>query len=242
MTSLLRPLAVGEILDGAFALYRRHFVLLVLTAAAVFVPLGLIGMVVPLLGFMGSILAPFLINGALIWAASEFIHEREITMGAALKVGLKRLVPLAIMSLAYGLIVSIGFVLLIIPGLMALVYFFAYQQIVVIERRLNFLDRSVSLVKGGFWKCTAVVLIATIIVALPSIILAVGSLTLTEQLQTEVITFGWQQLAQFGLSCLTLPFTALVTTLLYYERRVTVEGLDVARSAETLERSIRAAQ
>ena len=34
----LRPLSIGEILDGAFTIYRRNFVLLVVTSALLFAP------------------------------------------------------------------------------------------------------------------------------------------------------------------------------------------------------------
>ena len=45
----LRPMAIGDVLDETFRLYRRHFVSFVLTIAVVAVPAALLGLIVPVL-------------------------------------------------------------------------------------------------------------------------------------------------------------------------------------------------
>ncbi|QDU68588.1 hypothetical protein [Engelhardtia mirabilis] len=245
MSSLLRPMSVGEVLDGSFALYRRHFLRVVTIPALIYTVVFGLGVLMPMLGILAGIVVQPLIQGALVWSASELILDREPALRPALKVGLVRLIPLLLVTMFHSMIVTTGFFLLIVPGLIAATYFFPFQQVVVLEKRMNFLDRGVKLVRGGFKKCLGVIVISYVIAMLPTSIMVVGVVALDQQVmglsQDSPLTFGWMQAAQYGVSSLVFPFTILVTTLLYYERRVSAEGLDVERSAAALERSVASA-
>lgn len=240
MANLIRPLSIGEILDGAFGLYRRHFLLLVGPVAVLLIGTSLLGLVSPILSTVLLIPATIYSQALLVGMSSELIRGRSPGVGESLVESLKNLIPFALVWLAYTILTGIAFLMLFIPGLLAAVFFFAYQQTVVIEKRVNFVGRGFELVRGGFWKCAAVVLLTLIIAGLPGALLLVGALSSSEQLASlsSPGTFSLYNLAGVAVGALTHPFSALATTLLYYERRVSVEGLDVQESAEALERSI----
>jgi hypothetical protein len=139
MVQMNRPLGLGELLDGAFRLYRASFARLVLTAAIFLVPVGvlstlLLGATVgdftqlllqaggePVngefdagLGAAGAYIAIGLLGNlamALAYAAltaqvAGLLQGEELTTGASVRRGVRRLLPLIGLALAVGLAVA----------------------------------------------------------------------------------------------------------------------------------------
>ena len=75
-----------------------------------------------------------------------------------------------------------------------------------------------------------------IIVFLPQIVLNVGGAVVfsVDALSGQVVPPPLILVGQVLLSALTVPFTASLQTLLYYEQRVRKEGFDVAHTAASL--------
>src|SRR5215211_4173917 len=132
-TGMLRPLSTGEVLDASAALYRRKFAQLMTVA--------LITQALPLLwgiyytnrvqsgAVLGlSSLSLFAISmllsialGSLGTAASTFIVAesylgRDISTGEAFRRALPFLGKIALMALLTSLLTGLGFLLLLVPG------------------------------------------------------------------------------------------------------------------------------
>ncbi len=279
MSQLIRPLGVAEILDGAFTLYRRHL--------GILLGLGMIFHALPALAALGSTtLAQVLVvfggpfyDAALIFAAAELIQGRTVRPGAALSVGLRRFVPLWLLTIIFGVsflpamlvsglavfagttavgiagAASGGGVLVAIlslpviamaalPIVWWLLSLFAWRQVVVVEGEWNIFRRSFSLARGGRRQILAVALIGWLLLTMATLPLGVGML-LSGDLDAIVsdADTGMEQplslvLLGFLATVLTRPFTHLLYTLLYFSRRVQVEGLDVERSVEDLESTL----
>jgi hypothetical protein len=265
MSSLLRPLTTGEILDGAFGLYRRKLPWMAAAGVNLYAPFLLLVPFDPTLAlWLSTGVWPWLL-GALIWQSAEIIQGREPRIGRALLTGLKRYFPFLANLLLYGLMLAVlavpstlvvlgamalwpplGLVavLLLLPlGLLFLTLFFAWQQVVVLERGWDFPLRSPRLARGAWFKIAFVTVLGMVIAALPGMAVNVGSLWASGTLASLADPEGPQQSAvsvigQFTVNVLVAPFSALLVTLLYFERRVQVDGLDVERSVEVLERSL----
>jgi hypothetical protein len=279
MSQLIRPLGVAEVLDGAFTLYRRHL--------GILLGLGMIFHALPALAALGSTtLAQVLVvfggpfyDAALIFAAAELIQGRTVRPGAALSVGLRRFVPLWLLTIIFGVsflpamlvsglavfaganaleiagAASGGGVLVAIlslpviamaalPIVWWLLSLFAWRQVVVVEGEWNIFRRSFSLARGGRRQILAVALIGWLLLTMATLPLGVGVL-LSGDLDAIVggANTGMEQplslvLLGFLATVLTRPFTHLLYTLLYFSRRVQVEGLDVERSVEDLESTL----
>jgi hypothetical protein len=279
MSQLIRPLGVAEVLDGAFTLYRRHL--------GILLGLGMIFHALPALAALGSTtLAQVLVvfggpfyDAALIFAAAELIQGRTVRPGAALSVGLRRFVPLWLLTIIFGVsflpamlvsglavfaganaleiagAASGGGVLVAIlslpviamaalPIVWWLLSLFAWRQVVVVEGEWNIFRRSFSLARGGRRQILAVALIGWLLLTMATLPLGVGVL-LSGDLDAIVsdADTGMEQplslvLLGFLATVLTRPFTHLLYTLLYFSRRVQVEGLDVERSVEDLESTL----
>jgi hypothetical protein len=102
------------------------------------------------------------------------------------------------------------------------------------------LRRSVRLVTGAWWRTFGILLLVTVLVAVISQILALpfaaASLFFTDFESTgtpSLAALSFQALGGVVASIVTTPFSAAVTVLLYVDRRIRREGLDIelARAA-----------
>src|SRR2546427_2933896 len=123
----LRPLGVGEILDGALTIYRRHFI--------TFVALGVIvlGLPVvltiyahspvpqqhPVILFLAAVMQYFaglLLTAGVIRVISDFYLGREASLAQALALGAQKVWPLFVVGLGKAIVIGLVF---IVPGFLA---------------------------------------------------------------------------------------------------------------------------
>ncbi|MEU1124365.1 glycerophosphoryl diester phosphodiesterase membrane domain-containing protein [Streptomyces sp. NPDC005899] len=144
---------------------------------------------------------------------------------------------------------AVGFVAACVIALWLMVRFTLAAPALMLERQpvLTSLRRSAKLVRGSWWRIFGIlaltyllVIVVTLIIAVPFGIVAVtvDSDGLSEFLSNDSPDFGWPFLVITGIgevivSTLTYPFTAGVIALLYIDRRIRREALDLelARAA-----------
>jgi hypothetical protein len=262
--SHLRPLSFGEILDGAFVLYRRHFSTFFTTAIIPLLPVALLwGVFGYLTGGAGEFTASFgllflavypvmivgtmLVWGALIHETSRAVEGGSIDRGEAYRVSLRRMLPGIAAGFLFLILCGLGMVLLIVPGILVCIALFATWHVVVIEGRgpVEALSRSRELARGAWGRIFGVMLVATIIIMIPSML--VGATT-GAMLAGAVLTSGdpdavagamgtfsaVNNVLSILLSALTTPFLTAALTVLYYDRRVRTEALDLEMATERL--------
>ena len=269
--SQLRPLSIGEVLDGAFTIYRRQFASLFLTALVPQIPM--IAALALYYAFLGSIAtssaansepstatlvmigiaAVILIPAAIIGSATAvgavtFQTARAytgapVTTREAIQRGLNRSLPLVGAYMVVGILAFFGLFAFIVGAFVVMLAAFAVAPAVVLERRgpVEAMSRSWALVKGAWGEVFLVAFLAYMIAALPG--MAVGMITTVGGLvlaggNADADTFMAAQAEGQVLSqltrTLTIPFSIGTTVLLYYDRRVRTEALDVQMMAESL--------
>jgi len=230
----LRPMAATEILDGAFTIYRRHFTTLVVTAFVPILPgLLLIALSRPLGQFV-QVLGNVIVMGALVFQASEVAQGRAPQIGASLELGLRRFFPMLLGLLVYTLLVTIGLVALIVPGVCLFCMCFAWEPVIVLENRWAFFSRSRSLARNEWGKISGVMFIAFVIAFLPGLALHLSAMSL---LGVSYVVASQSLVVVLGasiLGALVAPFSNAVVTLLYYDQRVRKEGLDLQLAVDAL--------
>jgi len=109
-------------------------------------PIAFIGLIVAILA--GIIFALAIIN--LVYRVAEGKTE---TFKTSMSYAFKNYLKYLWVSFVLGLILVIGYIFLVIPGIIASVFFFAVPAIFIIEdnHTLNVLKRSSELVSGYFW-------------------------------------------------------------------------------------------
>lgn len=86
----LRPLSIGEILDGAFALYRRHFVVMVATVAVLTAPGTLLQVEFPTVGGLVMSIGTVIALVALTGQTSDALLGGQPELASGLMFGLRR--------------------------------------------------------------------------------------------------------------------------------------------------------
>jgi len=243
----LRPLSKGEILDGAFTLYRRHFIAFFAVMVAIMVPAAAARLAAPEWGGLANSVLYFAAWGATVRVASDAVLGRPPSIGGAIGTGARKLVPLLLNYVVLLLAIGVGLVLLVVPGLLVAIMGFAIAPVIVIENRSYGLGRSRALAKGAWGKIAILTLLSAIIVSLPSIAVfgfaGVFSSATADALLGSAPTSTpiWVDLTAMLLTCFTAPFSNSVLTLLYYDQRVRKEGLGIELQAASIGRAIPAA-
>jgi len=286
----LRPLSFGEIIDGAFVLYRRNFATLVLTALIPLAPAALLSgismgqiatfeqevsvgtlvllLLMALVGSFGGVLA----WAALTRQASQAVTGETVSVRDAYAVGFQSLLPLlgagVVAYIAFfGVVLVVSLVLGVVGGFLGalggtagmviaavlaavvtgavmlglLGAIFAVAPAVVIERKgpVEALQRSWNLALGAWGRVVGVCLVSWLIVLLPMAVIifaagfGTGAFTAAPD-EIPVHLIFWQQVLGILAGALTAPFFVATLVLLYYDRRVRTEALDLEVATERL--------
>lgn len=272
----LRPLGVGEILDGAIQCVRANpKIMLGLSALVVTVTqlisfaltaafaqdlsaldpetatpeelIGASGQLIgaSLIGGVVSALAQVILAGVLTVVVGRAVLGRSITLGEAWAQLRPRALALVGASILVLLLASLGLVLCIAPGVWLYVMWWLATPALVLERAgvTAAMKRSWHLVKGAWWRTFLIVALTVILTFVISSIVAVpfqlvagfGAFTAGLESVGSVTTASLfaSTLGAIVGGTLTYPFTAAVTALVYVDRRMRLEGLDLelARAA-----------
>jgi hypothetical protein len=175
--------------------------------------------------FIGWALAMILYlmsQAVILYIAFQYLRGQPVALGDALNKGFARILPILGLVILFGLGVWVGFLLLIIPGIMLMVRWSVAVPACVLEGTgpVASLGRSAALTKGHRWKIFGIFLLIWI----ASII--VGSLMIAYQLGTIANLFT----NFFWTACWTAYFNSVVV-MIYHDLRVAKEGTDVNQIA-----------
>jgi hypothetical protein len=257
MVTVLRPLSTSELLDRTFHLYRNHFVvfvailaipqLAVLALQLIFAatilssapqPLGLLSLPIGLFSFLCLEIS----HAATVFAVSNFHLDRPVRIGDAFSATRGMILRVVGIALVVELIVSFGFVALLVPGIYwALKYSLSIPVTVLEGTGLGgTLSRSSVLTKGSRGRIFVVYMLIFILnlVVGTSIQFAFGLGIPFVGHQTLVFTatrYSLAALSGFVTSSLVGPLLTIAFTLIYYDQRVRKEGFDLQLMMSSLE-------
>ncbi|HYJ59947.1 MAG TPA: hypothetical protein VE032_00605 [Actinomycetota bacterium] len=158
-----------------------------------------------------------LLVGALTRGGAGALLGRVVDVNASYKYAFSRLGGLIGLALLIAVVVGIGFVLFIIPGIILAVFLAMAVPAFIIERKgvTDSMSRSWTLVRGSWWHVFGVILVTLIIVGVVSgILTALGG-------NNFFLYWIFSTIAQL----ITAPFFALVAVVLYVDLRSRHEGL-----------------
>lgn len=180
------------------------------------------GLLIGALTYFVAVAIQQLILGALMRGGAGTLLGRPIDVTASYHVALSRVGELIILALVIAIAVSVGFFLLIIPGVIVGVFLSMAVPAFIVERKgvADSMSRSWNLVSGSWWQVFGVIVIAGVLASIVTWILnMIGGNNF----------FTYWIFSTIGL-LITAPFVALVSVVLYVDLRIRREGL----TAETL--------
>lgn len=254
MTGLdLRPLSLGEILDRTFTLYRRYFLLFVGISA---IPQMLVlafrlaeimyrpvypsyatvfttGIWLFLVELIVGTIAYLLSQGGAVLAVSELYLGRPTTIGQSLKRVWDDIGSMFGVVFLNGLVIAVGLVLLLIPGIYLACRLLVCVPAALIEKRgaRESLERSFDLTRDSAGRSFVILLLSVVLSWAGQMLLSAPFGFLMAMSRDD---FGmlrmWTALSQVGAtiaSVLISPILLIATSVYYYDLRVRKEAFDL---------------
>ena len=217
----------GAVIGQAWGFYKAHWRHLIPIALVVYVLISLLELLlVALLGWVGALAAGliaiagiFWIQGALVVAADDIRDGRaDLGLSETLSRVRPRLNTLTLAGLLAALGVSIGLLLLIVPGLILLTLWLLIVPAIMLEGHgvLSSFGRSRALVQGYGWSVFGVIVLTAVIFIGVVIVFSFVASAIDNPLVTVVLDIATQ--------AVTAPFVALAWTITYYELRTIKES------------------
>jgi hypothetical protein len=252
VSTTLRPLSVGEILDVSFTLYRRHFATLgtiavlcsglpVLLSLYIEASGGVLQNVpLTLVYYVVFTVLSSIATAATVFVVSESYLGRPLTAASALHRATPLLGRLIVCSLLLAIVVGFGFLFFMIPGIVLLCGLLLAFPALVLEpgsSPTGALSRSWSLTRGSRLRMLGLLVTIVILLYVPIVALgAIATVVLPSDSGTAVLTPGLLTMAVVGvLQMLLYPLLYCVLTVAYYDLRVRKEGFDLEVLASTLQ-------
>jgi hypothetical protein len=240
-------LSVGAVFRRAFDLMMGDFVKFFALAFIVWLPVLITLFIVgfghaawsdfpapsPSAGIAGAVLvglltwAAFILSQAVIlYGAIERMRGQSFALAESLQRGFARFFPLVGLYLALAIILGIGFVLLVVPGILLAVALYVALPVCLVEKRgpLESLRRSADLTKGNRWRIFGIALL-----------LYIGSEIGQVIIHFTLRLVGGRTLAELCVFLWTVAVGALASILVavvYHDLRVAHEGVDIEHIAQ----------
>ena len=246
----LRPLSVGEIIDAAFQVYRRHFgalatIVLVCSGLPTLIQVymrasGGIHWILSMVYVLLAVVLGLIATGATVFVVSESYLGRGITAREALARATPFVVPLILASLAMGIVIFIGLLLILIPGIIAICGLAVTVPALVVESLspTAAMGRSWALTRTHRLRMLGLFVVVFILLVIPylavmglfSLVAALASATGASS-AILVVGIVIAAIAQLLIS----PLYQAALVIAYYDLRVRKEGFDLELLASTLQ-------
>jgi len=243
-----RPRSATELVDGTIQLYRGNFLMFLTLGAVLYVPLLVvqwtaIGATNPSALAVFAGLAFFLVWGAgwygvITVVVSDLYTTGTADIASAIQRTQGRIGPVLGAS-AIGIVGAfVGFLLLVIPGIYALLCWFAIPAVAVLEplTPLTALARSTALSKGLKGHIGTCLFLLGLLTGAINLLVTFFAAALVGLLSKGAMA-GALTVAQFVSGVVTVCLGTLppiMATLLYYDARIRNEGFDIDLMARSV--------
>ncbi|HTR93811.1 MAG TPA: hypothetical protein VMI73_18935 [Trebonia sp.] len=210
---------LSGVLGEAWALYRRHAAHFMLISFSIYLVIAVINALLSwglgtfgaFIGLIFTMFGMFLLQSALVLAVQDVRDGRvDLDLRATLSAAMPFLGSVAVASILAAIGIGIGFVLIIVPGLVLLTFWSLIIPEIVIGRAGAFesFGRSWRTVSGYAWNVFGVYIVVFLILIALDIVL--GAIL-------AALPYGWRSFISSLVSGgLVAPFVAAVVTLIYY--------------------------
>ncbi len=248
-------LGVGSLISRTFSVFFKNFLLFLMIAFVPTLVLGILNyLVLPDIveaGLSGtpqnpgdvftpayflvialSMVVYLLIIGITTLAAYDASLGRKIDIGSYIGRTLGGALPIIVLGILFYILISIGFVLLIIPGLYLLARYYVFVPAILIENvGFGGLGRASSLSKGYRWPIVGALLVIFILILLVTIAMQLISMFIVLGIGGVFAVLVLQAIfsgVSYGLS-------AVFTALLYARLRELKEGVGMTDLVQVFE-------
>jgi hypothetical protein len=209
---------VGEILNAAFNLYRDNAGLFLGTLAVLLIPQAILDFISPFFSGLSFFTSTFSLAALILVISARYLGQPITIGGAYSAVGVGTWVILLVTNFLAAIMIGIGLILIIIPGIFLLVKFAFIDPVIMLERKgiTEAFSRSWDLVRGSWWRVFGIgILVFILTVIAEGLLTAVLGAALTQRGASVVGVL---------VGLVVQPFTMSALVLLYYDLRLRKEG------------------
>jgi tryptophan-rich sensory protein len=239
---------LGDVFSKSFAVYGRHFTAFIVLTVFANIPNYLFGWGVAappdsppsirlfnfsfegwdLLAVPLGIVCGTIANGAMTYGVVQDLRGVPVSIGESLIFAARRFLPMIGVAITSGVLIWLGFILLVVPGFTVLCMYYVAAPVCVAEKAGvgASLSRSRFLTKGHRWAIFGAYMLIFVLGAISAGIATGATSTVGE---TGAMVVGYAVQAIFG------AFVAVLAAVLYYQLRVAKEGIDLAKIASVFE-------
>jgi hypothetical protein len=169
---------------------------------------------------LATVVVSSLVTAAVSYGVFQDLRGRRAGIGACLSRGIAAILPVVIASVLFSLVVGVGWLLLVVPGVLMWLAFWLYIPVIVVEKSgiLESFSRSAFLTKGRRWTVVGLWVVVGIAWQIVSTGLTKVSLAAPGE-WSSVVLYAWQAAAT--------AFGAVMTAVSYYCLRADKEGVAI---------------
>jgi hypothetical protein len=180
-----------------------------------------------ILGVLIAVLVSALTQAAIIYGTFQDLRGQKAGIGDCISRGFGAIVPVIVGSILLSIAVGIGFMLLIVPGIILVLMWWVYIPAVVVESKgiIEAFGRSRELTRGHRWHILGLIVVVAVLMIAVSfvVVLVVGLLAVTSPDGIGVGTL----IISYVLNAFVTAFNAVLVAVSYYYLRAEKEGVDV---------------
>ena len=158
------------------------------------------------------------------------------SISRSLRFALRRSVSAGVTGVVAGVVVMLGFIACLLPGIWIAVAWCLCLPALLFERigPLKALGRSFSLIKHRWWASFVLVLVGNLLVSIIGGVIQLGLVGIADAVSSNntIVLAIAQMIGSTASAAVTYPYLAAVLTILYFDQRVRKEGFDLQLQAE----------
>lgn len=211
-------LDVGGTLSQIFSTYGAQAGVLLPVAFALFVVVAIVNAIIAgsfvlfPLGLAVSVVAATLYQGMVVGLVRDVQDgRRDSSVQDLIDAAWPVVLPLIGVGILAGIAIGIGFLLLLVPGLILLTIWAVVAPVIVVERTgvMGSFGRSRALVRGNGWQVFGVIFVVFLITAIVGLVLGALGASISG-------SFGMQIVVNLIASTVTAPIGALAAATIYF--------------------------
>ena len=170
--------------------------------------------------FVGVVVSG-LVTAALSYGVFQNLRGEPAGIVSCLSNGFASILPVVVASLVFGILIVLGMVLFVIPGILIWLAYLLFVPAIVVEKRgiIDSFNRSAFLTKGRRWAILGAWLVFGVVAMLGLALLMVVARLVSSGIALLVLAYVWQ--------ALITAFSAVMTAVSYYYLRVDKEGVAI---------------
>lgn len=248
--------SIGRVLSQTFSVFFGRFLSFTAIGTAVYSPLFLFTFFIPattpngqmiqglVTAFFYFFISP-LATAIIVYAAFQHMRGGAFSLGASIARGVNRLLPLIGLSILWAFGVGLGFMLLVIPGVILFIMWYVIVPCCVVERAgpISSFGRSRELTRGVRWKLSGLLLVVFLILVIVStasnalfgVYSHLGDLQQMQQHQQQ-LQASWLYITySLVFAGIYLAFNSVLVVVTYYHLRQYKEGVDIEAIASVFD-------